>query len=149
MTTTRQGQFEAVSTDGTVADETDSSSHARDSDTAGSYADLIIQISEQSSTTRAAGTRWEQEVVSFLSTDPLYRRRFASVEPCADWAARDAARGTTQDRGVDLIATRHDGSLQKRSPGRADESSTPFLLSLCSAKPCAAGLRKKTEEAEA
>ena len=82
-----------------------------DSDTAGSYADLIIQISEQSSTTRAAGVRWEQVVVSFLSTDPLYRRRFASVEPFADWAARDAARGTTQDRGVDLIATRHDGKL--------------------------------------
>lgn len=111
MTATRQGQFEAVSTDGAVADETHSSSHARDSDTTGSYADLIIQISDQSSTTRAAGTRWEQVVVSFLSTDPLYRRRFASVEPFADWAARDAARGTAQDRGVDLIATRHDGKL--------------------------------------
>ena len=111
MPTTQQGQFEAVSTDGAVADETDSSSHASGSDTSGSYADLVIQISEQSSTTRAAGARWEQVVVSFLSTDPLYRRRFASVEPFADWAARDAARGTSQDRGVDLIATRHDGQL--------------------------------------
>lgn len=111
MTTTQQGQFGAVSTDGAATGETDSSSHASGSDTAGSYADLIIQISEQSSTTRAAGTRWEQVVVSFLSTDPLYRRRFASVEPFADWAARDAARGTSQDRGVDLIATRHDGKL--------------------------------------
>jgi len=115
VTTTQQGQFEAVSTDGAVADETDSStdssSHVRDSGTTGSYADLIIQITEQSSTTRAAGTRWEQVVVSFLSTDPLYRRRFASVEPFADWAARDATRGTSQDRGVDLIATRHDGKL--------------------------------------
>ena len=109
MTTTQQGQFEAVSTDGAVADETGSSSHARDSDTTGSYADLLIQITEQSSTTRAAGTRWEQVVVSFLSTDPLYRRRFASVEPFADWAARNPTRGTSQDRGIDLIATRHDG----------------------------------------
>ena len=109
MTTTQQGQFEAVSTDGAVADETDSSSHTRDSDTTGSYADLLIQITEQSSTTRAAGTRWEQVVVSFLSTDPLYRRRFASVEPFADWAARNPTRGTSQDRGIDLIATRHDG----------------------------------------
>ena len=109
MTTTQQGQLEAVSADGAVADETDSSSHARDSDTTGSYADLLIQITEQSSTTRAAGTRWEQVVVSFLSTDPLYRRRFASVEPFADWAARNPTRGTSQDRGIDLIATRHDG----------------------------------------
>ena len=109
MTTTQQGQLEAVSTDGVVADETGLSSHARDSDTTGSYADLIIQITEQSSTTRAAGTRWEQVVVSFLSTDPLYRRRFASVEPFADWAARNPTRGTSQDRGIDLIATRHDG----------------------------------------
>lgn len=111
MTTTQQGQFEAVSADNAVADETDSPSHPRDSDTTGTYADLIIQITDQSSTTRAAGTRWEQVVVSFLSTDPLYRRRFASVEPFADWAARDATRGTSQDRGVDLIATRHDGKL--------------------------------------
>ena len=80
-------------------------------DDTGSYADLIAQIREQSSTTKDAGTRWEQVVVSFLSTDPLYRHRFARVEAFADWVARDATRGTKQDRGVDLIATRHDGKL--------------------------------------
>ncbi len=80
-------------------------------DDTGSYADLIVRIKEQSSTTKAAGTRWEQVVVSFLSTDPIYRRRFARVEAFADWVARDATRGTKQDRGVDLIATRHDGKL--------------------------------------
>ena len=111
MTTTQQGQPEAVSADGAVADEVPPRYHARDSDTTGSYADLIIQISEQSSTAKSAGTRWEQVVVSFLSTDPLYRHRFASVETFADWAARDATRSTSQDRGVDLIAIQHDGKF--------------------------------------
>lgn len=107
MTTTEQRQFEAASTHGAVSDETDSSSRDRDSDTTGSYADLIIQISDQSSTTKSAGTRWEQVVVSFLSTDPLYRSRLASVEPFAGWSASNPTRGASQDRGIGLIATRH------------------------------------------
>lgn len=111
MTATQQEQLEAVSTDGAVADETDSSSRARNSGTTCSYADLIIQISEQSSTAKSASTRWEHVVVSFLSTDPLYRHRFASVETFADWAARDTTRDTSQDRGVDLITIQHDGKF--------------------------------------
>lgn len=112
MTATQQEKLEAVASDGAVVDETDSSSRARNSGTTCSYADLIIQISEQSSAAKSAGTRWEQVVVSFLSTDPPYRRRFASVEPFADWAARDAIRGTSQDRGVDLIAIQHDRKIR-------------------------------------
>ena len=74
MTATQQEQLEAVSADSAVADETDSSSRARNSGTTCSYADLIIQISEQSSAAKSASTRWEHVVVSFLSTDPLSER---------------------------------------------------------------------------
>lgn len=116
MTTTEQRQFEAASTHGAVSDETDSSSHARDSDTTGSYADLIIQIIDQSSTTKAAGICWGQVVVSFLSTDSLYRRRLASIEPFDDWSASNPTRGASQDRGIGLIATRYAKQLTAIQP---------------------------------
>ena len=84
-------------------------SHNTSINEACSYADIVDCIGERSPTSTAAGRRWEEVVVAFLSTDPLYRRRFARVELFEDWATKNEV--SKQDRGIDLIAVRHDEGL--------------------------------------
>ncbi len=60
-------------------------------------------------TRKAQGSRWEDIIVAFLTSDPLYRKRFAEVHLWKDWAAGRTE--SKQDKGIDIVAVRYDGGL--------------------------------------
>ena len=69
----------------------------------------VAKMIAELSTRRAQGSRWEDLIVAFLTSDPLYRKRFAEVHLWKDWAAKNEI--DKQDKGVDIVAVRFDGGL--------------------------------------
>ncbi len=51
---------------------------------------------------RERGTYFEELVVAYLRTEPLYKELYTSVQPFAAWAARQGLDG--RDTGIDLVA---------------------------------------------
>ena len=58
---------------------------------------------------RDKGTAFEKLVAAWLVTDPVQARRFEHVKLWSDWARR--RQQDRSDTGIDLVATRLDGSL--------------------------------------
>lgn len=69
----------------------------------------VAKMIAELSTRRAQGSKWEDLIVAFLTSDPLYRKRFAEVHLWKDWAAKKEI--DKQDKGVDIVAVRFDGGL--------------------------------------
>lgn len=60
-------------------------------------------------TERERGTYFEELIVAYLRTEPLYEELYATVETYADWAAR---RGLDRrDAGIDLVAETFGGEV--------------------------------------
>lgn len=53
-------------------------------------------------TERERGTYFEELIVAYLRTEPLYKELYATVEPYAAWAARQGL--DRRDTGIDLVA---------------------------------------------
>ena len=72
--------------------------------------DLLLETYRtQTATQREKGTAFEKLIAAWLVTDPVQSKRIAQAELWSDWAKRhDADRA---DVGIDLVCTRHDGSL--------------------------------------
>ena len=70
------------------------------------FADVYQRLCERYPDEQDRGRAFEPIVKRVLSTDPMYRERFAQVWQWNEWPGRDGG-----DIGIDLVAERHDGSL--------------------------------------
>ena len=70
------------------------------------FADVYQRLCERYPDEQDRGRAFEPLVKRVLSTDPLYRERFAEVWRWHEWPGRDGG-----DIGIDLVAKRHDGGL--------------------------------------
>ncbi len=68
---------------------------------------LLDSYRADSMTEREKGTAFEKLVAAWLRTDPVQAKRFAKVEPWADWARERQLDRT--DTGIDLVGTLHHG----------------------------------------
>ncbi len=70
---------------------------------------LLDAYRSETATERDKGTAFEKLVAAWLVTDPVQAQRFQRVQPWLDWAREQEQDGS--DTGIDLVGTRHDGSL--------------------------------------
>ena len=70
---------------------------------------LLDTYRSETATERDKGTAFEKLVAAWLVTDPVQAQRFQRVQPWSDWAREQEQDGS--DTGIDLVGTRHDGSL--------------------------------------
>ena len=70
---------------------------------------LLDTYRSETTTERDKGTAFEKLVAAWLVTDPVQAQRFQRVQPWSDWAREQEQDGS--DTGIDLVGTRHDGSL--------------------------------------
>lgn len=70
---------------------------------------LLDTYRSETATERDKGTAFEKLVAVWLVTDPVQAQRFQRVQPWLDWAREQEQDGS--DTGIDLVGTRHDGSL--------------------------------------
>ena len=70
------------------------------------FADVYQRLCERYPDEHARGRAFEPIVKRVLSTDPMYRERFAQVWQWNEWPGRDGV-----DIGIDLVAERHDGGF--------------------------------------
>ena len=70
------------------------------------FADVYQRLCERYPGEQDRGRAFEPIVEKVLSTDPMYRERFAQVWHWNEWPGRDGS-----DIGIDLVAERHDGRL--------------------------------------
>ncbi|MET8511952.1 type ISP restriction/modification enzyme [Streptomyces sp. NPDC005077] len=63
--------------------------------------DILKAIRDGSATNRERGTRFEQLMVQYLSTDPQWTEQFSRVWMWADWPGADYDK---RDTGIDLVA---------------------------------------------
>ena len=70
---------------------------------------LLDTYRSETATERDKGTAFEKLVAAWLVTDPVQAQRFERVQPWSDWAREQEQDGS--DIGIDLVGTRHDGSL--------------------------------------
>ena len=70
---------------------------------------LLDTYRSETATERDKGTAFEKLVAAWLVKDPVQAQRFQRVQPWSDWAREQEQDGS--DTGIDLVGTRHDGSL--------------------------------------
>ena len=72
------------------------------------FAEVYQRLCEQYPDERDRGRAFEPLVTKVLRTDPLYQAHFAEVWPWNEWPGRDGG-----DIGIDIVARRHDGGLDR------------------------------------
>ncbi len=68
---------------------------------------VLYELRVASSNNRELGDRFERLMREYLTTDPLYAERFASVWLWQDWPGREGA----PDTGIDLVAAERGGGV--------------------------------------
>ena len=90
------------------------------------FADVYQRLCERYPDEQDRGRAFEPIVKKVLSTDPMYRERFAQVWHWSEWPGRDGG-----DNGIDLVAERHDGGLvaiQCKSQDRIEKGNIDSFL---------------------
>lgn len=68
--------------------------------------DILAELRATATDERDKGDKFEQLMVAYLRTDPLYADRYSNVWRWTDWPGRDGK----PDTGIDLVAEERDGS---------------------------------------
>jgi predicted helicase len=62
--------------------------------------DILEEFREDATSNRDLGDKFEQLIVAYLKTDPMYKDRFSNIWMWMEWPKR----GNRPDTGIDLVA---------------------------------------------